>query len=73
MEKRAIKESILKAVETEIDTWLEEEGKITSGYDYEERVLAISRRFAQSLIQRSQGELPKSRNLKKTEDLCRND
>jgi hypothetical protein len=65
MEKEAIKSSILKTVEAEIEAWLEAEGKIISGYDYEERVLAISRRFAQSLMQKSQGKIPKSRNLKK--------
>jgi len=41
------------------------EQTLSSSIEYEERVRALSKKFARHLISGSQGELPKSRNSKK--------
>lgn len=63
--KKQLVETILEAVRQEVEQFVEEEGKITSSVEYEDRVLAICRKFGRSLIETSQGGLPKSRNGKK--------
>ena len=47
---------------------MDQESQITSSLEYEERVVELSRKFAQDLIAKSQGKMPKSRNSKKSPD-----
>ncbi len=49
----------------ELTQFVEQESKITSSLEYEERVAELSRKFASGLITNSQGKMPGSRNLKK--------
>lgn len=56
---------ILSSMEAELAAFVAEESKITSSTEYEEQVLALAHKFAASVIQHTQGQLPKSRNSKK--------
>ena len=61
-------DAILDSMREELRQFLEEESQITSSTEYEERVLELSRKFARGLISQSQGQMPKSRNSKKSTD-----
>ncbi|PHN00548.1 hypothetical protein [Flavilitoribacter nigricans] len=61
-------DAILESMREEVQQFLEEESQITSSTEYEERVIELSRKFARGLISKSQGQLPKSRNSKKSTD-----
>lgn len=63
--KDEILESILSNVRTEVSQFLELESKITCSIEYELKMIEISRNFARMIIEKSQGVVPKSRNLKK--------
>ena len=65
MENTEIVRSILETVELEVTDFVDSEPMITCPIEYENRVLDIARKLAQSLITKSRGEIPKSRNLKK--------
>lgn len=65
MDKIAIKESILRTVEQELDAWLEEEPKIKDAFDYEKRLFERTMRMGKAILERGQGKLPKDRNTKK--------
>jgi len=65
MEKDKIVDAILESLREEVSQFIEEESQIDNSIDYEERVLDLSRIFAHKVISGSQGEMPKSRNLKK--------
>ncbi|SDC57882.1 hypothetical protein [Niabella drilacis] len=71
--KEELKSAILKSLETEIDTWLEQEGQITDGYDYETKFLEVVRRMNRILLEKSMGKLPGSHNEKKTSNHFRED
>lgn len=58
-------ESILSSMREDLALFLSEEGSISTSKEYEERVLALSKQFAQSVISSSMGQMPKSRNSKK--------
>ena len=63
--KEQILESILRNVRTEVSQFLEIESKITCPIEYELKLIEASRNFARTIIEKSQGKIPKSRNLKK--------
>jgi len=63
--KDKILESILSNVRTELSQFLELESKIRCPIEYEQRMIEMSRNFARTVIEKSQGKMPKSRNLKK--------
>ena len=65
MEKEQIVENILASLRSEVSAFVSEESDITDSIEYEERVLAISRKLARTLITQTKGKLPKSRNSKK--------
>jgi len=65
MENQQIVDSILETVKAELQSFVEQESKITSSIEYEERILSMARTFSLGVIQGVQGKLPKSRNLKK--------
>ena len=65
MNKIEIKKAILKTVEQKVDQWLEQEPHITSGFEYETKILEIGRRVAKEIMIQSMGKLPASRNQKK--------
>jgi len=68
MEKEKIVDAILESLRAEVSQFIEEESQIDNSIEYEERVLDLSRIFARKLISGSQGEMPKSRNFKKSVD-----
>ena len=65
MKDKQLVESILDAIREEVEEFVKKESEITDPIEYEEKVLALSRKFAKELIGQSQGKLPKSRNSKK--------
>lgn len=65
MEKEKIVDAILESLRDEVSQFIEEEAQMNDSIEYEERVLDLSRMFARKLVIGSQGEMPKSRNLKK--------
>ena len=65
MKDKQIVESILDAIREEVAEFVSKESEITDSVEYEEKVLALSRKFAKELIGQSQGKMPKSRNSKK--------
>ena len=69
MDKELIKASILNSISEELDKWLEKESKITNGYDYEVEFSKTASKVAHVMLQKSLGEIPKSRNGKKNSRL----
>jgi len=65
METKQAVDSILEAVREELSHFVETESEITSALDYEKRVFELAMKFARETIDKSQGKMPKSRNLKK--------
>lgn len=65
MDTKQIVDSILETVRLEMTSFIEEESSIKCPIEYEMRVMEIARTMAKNLIKGAQGELPKSRNLKK--------
>ena len=65
MKDKQIAASILESIKQEVEEFVKTESEITDALEYEEKVLALSRKFAKELINQSQGKLPKSRNSKK--------
>lgn len=63
--KDQILESILRSVRTEVSTFLDEESGINCPVEYELKLIEVSRNFARTLLEKSQGKIPKSRNTKK--------
>lgn len=68
MKSKELAEAIWASMREEVEQFIEQESQITSSLEYEERVLALSRKFAKDLIAKSQGNMPKSRNSKKSTD-----
>lgn len=64
MATQQIKETMMKAIGEEIDSWLEESGKIKSGYEYEERFLFYMRKVGKIMMEKSIGEAGNNRNKK---------
>lgn len=64
MEKEQIKQEMKAAICAEIDQWMEEEGAIRDGYEYEERLIQRVRNIGKVLMQRSVGVVPGNRNKK---------
>jgi|GEM_PF-3835997 hypothetical protein len=65
MDKAQIKASILRTMSEELDEWLEEEPTIRDAFQYEMRLFERTLRIGKSMLQHSQGKLPKDRNAKK--------
>ena len=65
MKDKQIAASILESIKKEVEEFVKTESGITDALEYEEKVLALSQKFARELINQSQGKLPKSRNSKK--------
>ena len=63
--KEQIVDAILESMREEVMQFVKQESQISSSTEYEERVLELSKKFAQGLISKSQGKTPKSRNSKK--------
>ncbi len=71
METKQIVDSILETVRAEVSEFVETHEQITSSTEYEERLLEIGRLFTLGLLTKSIGDLPKSRNSKKSPDQSR--
>ncbi len=65
MDKSKIKQSILRAVEAEIDAWLDIEPTFTDAFEYEKDLFARTLRIGKSMMVNSQGKVSKDRNTKK--------
>lgn len=65
METKQLVDTILETVRAEMTAFIDHESKIKCPVEYETRVIEIARTLSRSLIQGSQGKLPKSRNGKK--------
>lgn len=63
--KDQILESILRSVRTEVSSFLDQESAIKCPIEYELKLIEASRNFARTLVEKSQGKIPKSRNSKK--------
>ncbi len=63
--KEAILESILRKVKTDVSQFIEDEAEIKCPIEYEKRLIEMSLNFGRSIMENTQGQMPKSRNLKK--------
>jgi hypothetical protein len=63
--REAILESILRSVKAEVSQFLADEPEIKCPIEYEKRLIALSLTFGKSILENTQGQAPKSRNLKK--------
>ncbi len=68
MDTKHLTDLILESMREEVTEFVKTQGDITSSIEYEERVIELSRKFASGLITKSAGQLPKSRNSKKSLD-----
>ena len=73
MDKRLIKASILRNIESEIDDWLEAEPKFTDPFEYEKSLFERVLRMGKTIMVHSQGEISRDRNQKKSPDHFRAD
>jgi hypothetical protein len=64
MNKAAIKAAILESVSAELDQWLDKQEHIRSGYEYESEFMKVAHRVSKLMLEKSQGQLPGSRNKK---------
>jgi hypothetical protein len=64
MNKAAIKAAILESVSAELDQWLDKQENIHSGYEYESEFMKVAQRVNKLMLEKSQGQLPGSRNKK---------
>lgn len=63
--KEAILESILRRVKAEVSQFLDDEPEIKCPIEYEKRLISMSLLFGKSIMENAQGQIPRSRNLKK--------
>jgi hypothetical protein len=56
---------ILESMRSEVMAFVKEQGQITSSTEYEDKLLALSRKFASGVVTHSGGKERKSRNAKK--------
>ena len=68
MDTKQIVSSILRTVETELTEFFEGQSHISCPVEYEKRLIDLSRSYARSILEQSQGKEPKSRNSKKSLD-----
>jgi hypothetical protein len=66
--KQMIADSILENVRTQILEFIDLEPNIQCPIEYEKKVLSIAMSFSRNLILGTQGQMPKSRNVKKNID-----
>ena len=64
MNKAELKAAILESVSAELDQWLDKQEKIRSGYEYESEFMKVAQKVSKLLLEKSQGQLPGSRNKK---------
>ena len=66
MDKSSLKSKMLEQISAELDVWIDKKDSISNGYDYESELLLVTRKVNTLILEQSIGNLPKSRNLKKT-------
>ena len=71
MKTKQIVDSILESMRVELTQFVEAQDKITSSLEYEDQVIGLSRQFGAEIISKSMGNMPKSRNSKKSLDKFR--
>ena len=65
MEKQVRIDSILRKIESKLNTYLDEQSDTTDPIAYEERLLELGNQFMLDILKESHGALPRSRNSKK--------
>lgn len=64
MEPTTLKAEILSAISTELDTWLTDQATINDGIEYENRYMEFTRKVNQTVLEKTLGKQPGSRNKK---------
>ena len=64
MNTSTIKSEILAAISSELDTWLPEQLVIKDGYKYETHFMEFAQKINRTILEKSMGSLPSSRNKK---------
>lgn len=64
MDKKELKTAMLEAIGSELDIWLDTKDDIKTGYEWETILVGHVRKINEMIIQRSMGDIPKSRNKK---------
>jgi hypothetical protein len=64
MEQSTIKAEILSAISGELDVWLSEQTSIKDGYEYESRYIEFAQKINRTILLKSLGKQPGSRNKK---------
>ena len=64
MDKATLKKDILSAISEELDLWLDKEGAIQDGYEYESEFMKTARQVSHIMLSKSLGEVSCNRNKK---------
>lgn len=64
MNKDSIKTAMMSAISEEIDFWLDKEGSIGDGYQYETEFMKTTRKVNQIMLAKSLGAISVDRNKK---------
>jgi hypothetical protein len=65
MEKQARIDSILRMIETRLDTYIDEQSETTDPIEYEDRLLELGNKVMLEVLKESRGKVLASRNSKK--------
>lgn len=65
MEKQARIDSILRMIESQLHTYIDEQEKTTDPIEYEDRLLELGNQVMKDVLRESCGKIPASRNGKK--------
>ena len=64
-------DSILRAMRTKLETYLDQESSITDPIKYEDELIKIGQQFSREVLRSSVEKMPRSRNQKKSLDQTR--
>jgi hypothetical protein len=65
MEKQARIDSIVRMIETRLDTYIDEQSETTDPIEYEDRLLELGNKVMLEVLKESRGKVLASRNSKK--------
>jgi hypothetical protein len=69
MDKGTIKAAIMSAISEEVDLWLDKEGSIKDGYEYEDEFMKTAHKVCQAMLSKSLEDISSNRKKKETSDL----
>jgi hypothetical protein len=72
MDKTTIKTAILSAISEELDLWLDKEGTIKDGYEYENEFMNTAHKINQIMLSKSIGTVTSNRNKKNSRPVLGN-